>query len=110
MKLDGKAAIVTGSAVGIGRAAALALARRGCHVVINYTRSEAEATATSHEVEAAGARALLHRCDVSDDTAVREMVAAAEHAFGRVDVLVNAAGTTHFAPPDDLEAMTREVW
>ena len=110
MTLDGKAAIVTGSAVGIGRATALALARRGCHVVINYTRSEAEARATSQEIQKLGARALLHRCDVSDDAGVRAMVAAAEGAFGRLDVLVNAAGTTHFAPPEDLEAVTPEIW
>jgi 3-oxoacyl-[acyl-carrier protein] reductase len=110
MELRGKAALVTGSAAGIGRATALALARRGCHVVINYTRSEAEAEATVREVQALGARALLHRCDVSDDTGVRAMVGACERELGRLDVLVNAAGTTHFAPADDLEAITPEIW
>lgn len=110
MKLHGKAAIVTGSATGIGRSTALALAQRGCHVVINYTRSEAEAQETVREAQAAGVRALLIRGDVSDDAAVRQMVAACEKEFGRLDVLVNAAGTTHFAPPEDLEAMTEEVW
>ena len=110
MDLGGKAALVTGSAVGIGRATALALARAGCHVVINYTRSEAEAKETVRDVEGLGARALLHRCDVSDDGGVRAMVAACESEFGRLDVLVNAAGTTHFAPADDLEAITPEIW
>jgi len=110
MELEGKAALVTGSAVGIGRATALALARRGCHVVINYTQSEAEAKASVREVEALGGRALLHRCDVSDDASVRAMVAACEREFGRLDVLVNAAGTTHFAAADDLEAITGEIW
>jgi len=110
MRLDGKAAIVTGSATGIGRSTALALAGRGCSVVINYTRSEAEARETVGEVQAAGARALLFRADVSDDAAVRQMVAACEREFGRLDVLVNAAGTTHFAPPEDLEAITQEIW
>ncbi|MBI2017126.1 MAG: SDR family NAD(P)-dependent oxidoreductase, partial [Candidatus Rokubacteria bacterium] len=56
MDLAGTAALVTGSATGIGRATALALARRGCHVMVNYTRSEAEARATAREVEALGAR------------------------------------------------------
>src|SRR5207249_8858614 len=56
MDLRGKAALVTGSATGIGRATALALARRGCHVVVNYTRSEAEAKATVRDVEALGVR------------------------------------------------------
>ena len=62
------------------------------------------------EVQALGARALLHRCDVSDDAGVRTMVAACAREFGRLDVLVNAAGTTHFAPADDLEAITPEIW
>lgn len=110
MDLAGTAALVTGSATGIGRATALALARRGCHVMVNYTRSEAEARATAREVEALGARALLHRADVADDAGARAMVAAAERAFGRLDVLVNAAGTTHFAPSEDLEAITPEIW
>jgi 3-oxoacyl-[acyl-carrier protein] reductase len=110
VKLDGKAAIVTGSATGIGRGTALALARRGCHVVVNYTKSQAEAEATVRDVRAAGARALLCRADVSDERAVRDMVAACEREFGRLDVLVNAAGTTHFAPAEDLDAITREVW
>ena len=110
MDLAGTAALVTGSATGIGRATALALAGRGCQVVVNYTRSEAEARATARDVEALGARALLHRADVADDAGARAMVAAAEGAFGRLDVLVNAAGTTHFAPPEDLEAITPEIW
>src|SRR5213593_537098 len=110
MELRGKAALVTGSATGIGRATALALARRGCHVVVNYTRSESEARTTVSDVEALGARALLHRCDVVDDEAVRAMVARCERELGRLDVLVNAAGTTHFAPFDDLEAITPEIW
>jgi len=110
MELGGKAALVTGSATGIGRATALALASRGCHVVVNYTRSEAEAKATVRDVEALGARALLCRSDVVDDGAVRAMVAACERELGRLDILVNAAGTTHFAPFDDLEAITPEIW
>jgi 3-oxoacyl-[acyl-carrier protein] reductase len=110
MRLDGKAAIVTGSATGIGRSTALALARMGCRVVINYTRSEAESKQTLQDVEAAGARGLLFQADVSEDAAVRRMVTACEREFGRLDVLVNAAGTTHFSAPEDLEAITEEIW
>ena len=110
MMLDGKAAIVTGSATGIGRSTALALARQRCNVVINYTRSEAEARATVGDVEAAGAKALLFKCNVSDDAEVRRMVAACEEKFGRLDVVVNAAGTTSFSAPEDMDAVTEEVW
>ncbi|MBF8305994.1 MAG: putative Short-chain dehydrogenase/reductase YusR, partial [Acidobacteria bacterium] len=110
MELRGKAAIVTGSATGIGRSTALELARRGCHVVVNYSRSEAEAKETVRDVEAAGAAALLCRSNVSEDAEVRRMVAACEEKFGRLDVLVNAAGVSHFSAPEDLEAITDEVW
>lgn len=110
MELGGRAAIVTGSATGIGRSTALELARRGCHVVINYTRSEAEARETVRDVEALGARALVCRADVSRDAEVRRMVAGCQETFGRLDVLVNAAGTTHFSPPQDLDAITDEIW
>lgn len=110
MELRGTVALVTGSATGIGRATALALARRGSDVVVNYTRSEAEAKATVGDVQGLGRRALLVRGDVSDDTSVRGMVAACERELGRLDVLVNCAGTTHFAPAEDLEAITSEVW
>lgn len=110
MDLNGKAAIVTGSSSGIGRATALALARLGCSVLINYTRSADEARQTVRDAEAAGAQALAFQGDVSDDQTVRRMVAACEERFHRLDVLVNAAGVTHFSAPEDLEAITDEVW
>src|SRR5437867_334747 len=110
MDVRGKAALVTGSATGIGRATALALARRGCQVAINYTQSQREAEATAREAQGLGVRALAHRADVSDDESVRAMVAACQREFDRLDVLVNAAGTTHFAPADDLQAITPEIW
>ena len=82
MQLSGKNAIVTGSAVGVGRATALALAKRGANVVVNYSRSEDEAKETVAEVERLGAKALLVRADVSRDSEVRAMVERAVDAFG----------------------------
>ena len=110
MELSGKCAIVTGSAVGVGRATALELAKRGANVVVNYSRSEEEAKETVAMVEALGAHALLVRADVSNDAEVRAMVAAAVDAFGGVHVLVNNAGTTAFVNFADLEGMTEELW
>lgn len=103
-------ALVTGAATGIGRSAAVALARNGYDVVINYSRSEEAAKMTASEAEAAGARSLLWRADVSDDVAVRAMLAATEKEFGRLDVVINNAGTTVNVQPRDFDEMTVEAW
>ena len=60
-----KVAIVTGSATGVGAAAAIMLAERGCHVVVNYTRSEAEARETAKQCEAKGAETIIFQGDVA---------------------------------------------
>lgn len=109
-RAESRVALVTGAATGIGRACAMRFARLGFDVVINYSRSEAEANETAALVAAAGQRAWLHRCDVSDDAAVRRMLAEVESEFGRLDVLVNNAGTTSFVDHRDLEGMTEEKW
>src|SRR5437868_2538073 len=72
--LKNKVAIVTGAAVGTGRATAIALAQRGCHIVANYSKSSAEAQATVDSCRQLGVRAVALRADVADDAAVRSMV------------------------------------
>ena len=104
------AALVTGAASGIGRSVALALARAGYDVAVNYSRSEAAAKAVALEAEKAGARTLLVRCDVADDAGVREMLKAVQEKFERLDVLINNAGTTTEIKPKDFDAMTVEEW
>ena len=89
-----KAALVTGAATGIGRAAVVALAEAGFDVVVNYSRSEQAARATAELAQAKGAKTLLFKCDVSDDACVRKMLEATAQEFGRLDALVNNAGTT----------------
>lgn len=110
MSLQGKVALVTGSATGIGRSVAIRLARLGTAVTINYSRSEKEAQDTAAEIRALGVPCLVYQAEVSDDRQVREMVQATIDQFGRLDVLVNNAGTTNFVPHDDLEGLTEEYW
>jgi len=105
-----RAALVTGAASGIGRAAALALARAGYHVAINYSKSEKEAKAVAEEAGRSGARTLLCRCDVADEAGVRAMLTTVGDEFGRLDVLINNAGTTAAWKPKDLESLSLEDW
>jgi 3-oxoacyl-[acyl-carrier protein] reductase len=110
MDLQGKAAIVTGGGTGVGRATALALAGRGCAVVVNYSRSAREAEQTAAEAGALGVRAIAVQADVADDAACRRLVDEAVRAFGRLDVLVNNAGATVFVPHAELERIAPDDW
>jgi 3-oxoacyl-[acyl-carrier protein] reductase len=104
------AALVTGSASGIGRAAAIALARRGFDVAINYSSNEAGARETAEQVEASGAGSLVVRCDVSDDAAVRRMLEQVGARFQKLDALINNAGVTVPNEPTDFDGLTPEAW
>ncbi len=110
MKLEGKVALITGGGTGIGRASALALAREGVHLAINYSRSQTEAEKTAADVKALGPSAITIQADVSQDTAAREMVRKTVDALGRIDILVNNAGFTKKIALSDLESVTEEVW
>jgi 3-oxoacyl-[acyl-carrier protein] reductase len=110
MQLQDKVAIVTGGGTGVGRATSMALARLGCRVLVNYSRSRDEAEQTIIDIASLNVQALAVQADVADDAACRHMVREATSAFGRVDVLVNCAGTTEFVPFDDLDAVSDETW
>jgi len=103
-------ALVTGASRGIGRSAALELARHGFDVAINYGRSREAAEKVSDEVQALGARTVVCQADVSDEPAVLRMIAELKIAFGRLDALVNNAGTTISTPPADLEGLSMDDW
>jgi 3-oxoacyl-[acyl-carrier protein] reductase len=104
MKLANKVAIITGSSSGIGRGVALAFAREGAAVVINYPTDAqaADAAAVREQIEAAGGRAIACVADVSSEADVDALVDAALAAFGRVDILVNNAGIALAAPVQDI--------
>ena len=103
-------ALVTGGATGIGRSAVLALARAGYDIAINYGSSAKAAQDTAAEAERLGARVLLVQCDVSDDAAVRQMMKTIDQTFGRLDALVNNAGTTATWKVKDLESLDMAEW
>ncbi|MBM7333092.1 SDR family oxidoreductase [Alcanivorax marinus] len=108
MKLKNAVALITGSSSGIGAATARLFAEQGCHVVINYSRNEDGARAVARDCEAHGVRALVVQADVADDAQCRALVDAAVAEFGRLDVLVNNAGTTKFCPHHDLDGLDKD--
>jgi 3-oxoacyl-[acyl-carrier protein] reductase len=111
MKLDGRIALVTGGATGIGQATVLHLARAGAAgVVINYRSAKEQAEEIAAEVRRMGAEAMCVYADLKDDEQVRGMVRQVGERFGRLDMLVNNAGVTHWVPVTDLEGLTDEVW
>lgn len=111
MELKGRVALVTGGATGIGRATVLHLARSGAAgVVINYRSAGEQAEELAARVREMGAEAMCVYADLKDDDQVREMVRQATEQFGRLDVLVNNAGVTHWVPVTDLEGLTDAMW
>ena len=105
---DKKVAIVTGSATGVGAAAAILLAEHGCNVVVNYTRSKAEAEETAATCRAKGAETIVFQADVSDDDACQAMVKAAADQWGRIDYLINNAARTKFNPYPKLDGVSKQ--
>lgn len=107
MKLEGRAAIVTGSSRGVGRNVALAYAKEGADVLVNYSSSEAPALEAVEQIKAMGRKAVAVKADVANKAEVENMVALAKETFGRVDILVNNAG---FTRPAMLAKMTEDQW
>jgi 3-oxoacyl-[acyl-carrier protein] reductase len=108
--LTNKVAIITGGGTGIGRACALRLAREGADIVINFSRSKDDAEQTKADIESIGRKAITCQASVTDDAAVRAMIKTTTDTFGRIDILINNAGTTHFVPLNDLEGLQDKFW
>jgi NAD(P)-dependent dehydrogenase (short-subunit alcohol dehydrogenase family) len=108
MDLTQAVAIVTGSSSGIGAALARQLSAKGCKVAINYSHNEQGARAVASECDALGGQTLVQRADVSDDDDCRALVEAALKRFGRLDILINNAGTTKFCAHQDLSGLSKK--
>jgi 3-oxoacyl-[acyl-carrier protein] reductase len=106
MQRSGRAAIVTGSSRGIGRAAALRLANDGFNVLVNYVGNAEAAADTARQAEAFGVQAVTFQADVADATAVAAMFDLAEAEFGGIDVVVNSAGKRVNGPIADYDLAT----
>ena len=110
MPAHNSVAIVTGGGTGVGQATSIQLAKLGWSVVVNYSRSKTDAEATVAEIVTAGGQAIAVQADVADDAACRALVARTRQEYGRIDLLVNCAGTTEFIPFSELDQATDEVW
>ncbi|MBN1122765.1 MAG: SDR family oxidoreductase [Anaerolineae bacterium] len=107
MKLDGKVALVTGSAKRVGRGIALALAEEGASIVVHYGGSREAATQTVSEIETLGVEAFSLSADLADPDQIAALFAAIDERFGRLDILVNSAASFVKQPFDSI---TVEDW
>ena len=106
----GTVALVTGAALGLGRAIAIAYAEEGARVIVNFSKWSVDAQETATLARQAGGEALVVQADVSNDPQVRAMVEQVLHEFGRIDVLVINAGIVTVSPFADLDSVTDKVW
>lgn len=107
MRLDGKVAIVTGGSRGIGEAIAKRLAREGAAVAIVYSRNDEVANMVISDIEAKGGKAKAFRGDCSNVLDIKRFVDEIGNTFGRIDILVNSAGTFRIEP---ISETTEEIW
>src|SRR5918998_33898 len=108
MTFSEEVAWVTGSSTGIGAASAVALAEQGCRVAVHYNRSEDEAREVVERISSAGGEAMLVGGDVADTGEVERMAGEIEGRYGRLDVLVNNAGT--LIERRSFSEMTEDLW
>lgn len=107
MKLKNKIALVTGASRGIGKAIALAFAKQGANLGINFYKSETAAIEVAQEVENIGVKVIVLRGNVSKEQEVREIISRMISEFGRIDILVNNAG---ILTQSLLKDMSIEMW
>ena len=103
-----RVALVTGSASGIGSAVAIKLSSEGFNTIVNYSQSADSASNTAEKCNAAGSDTLLVQCDVSNETSVISMLSDIEKKYGRLDVVVNYAGTSIRTLAKDFDKVSEE--
>ena len=108
MDVQDGVAIVTGSSSGVGAACARQLAEKGCHVVINYAHNEGGALATQATCEEYGVETIVQKADIADDDQCRALANAALDKWGRIDALINNAGTTKFNAHPNLDGLNKQ--
>lgn len=110
MELRGKVALITGGGTGLGREIALLYAKAGADIGIVYSRSADEAEATARDLRALDRRVAVLQADVASIDQVQAMVDRAVSELGRIDVLVNNAGTTAFIPFREVDQVGEDQW
>ena len=107
MNLNNKVALITGAAKRVGQSLALALADQGCHIILHYGRSEAEARETAAAIEAKGVNAYLISADLAVEAEVNKLIPFALEQAGRLDILINSASI--FVPESFADAAS-DLW
>jgi len=111
VELSGRVALVTGGAGGIGGAVVRSLAKAGISgIAINYRKSKREAEELAREVSRSGVKAVAVQADVQNDEHVRAAIAEIGETFGRLDIVINNAGMTHWVNLADLAGLTDAIW
>lgn len=100
--------VITGGATGVGAASALALAKRQYSIAINFSRSEGAANSVAEQCRALAADTIVIKGDVGLDADCRRIVDLTAERWGRIDALINSAGTTQFVPIGDLELQSAD--
>jgi len=108
--LNNKIVLITGGGTGIGRAIAFEFAKRKAFIVINYLKSESEATYTVRKIKRFGARAIKICADITKSNEVRMMFEIIDRKFGHLDILVNNAGWTKFIDYKDVDSLTEQIY
>ena len=103
-----RVALVTGSASWIGSAVAIKLSSEGFNTIVNYSQRADSASNTAEKCNAAGSDTLLVQCDVSNETSVISMLSNIEKKYGRLDVVVNNAGTSISTLAKDFDKVSEE--